>query len=202
MVIIGAGNVGCDIATEAHRLGAENITMIDVQRPAAFGKEREDAEAVGAKFQWPCFTKKITSKGVELQNGELISADTVVISIGDIPDLGFLDNNINVKNGFIDVDQYYQTSEKNIFAIGDVSGPGLITDAIGAGKKTARIIDMIIKGKKDFTDDNILPQIDKTRVKLEYYNPIQISDNIEDCGSDCASCGQCRDCGICEAICP
>ena len=202
MVIIGAGNVGCDIATEAHRLGAEKITMIDVQRPAAFGKEREDAEAVGAKFQWPCFTKKITSKGVELQNGELISAETVVISIGDIPDLNFLDNNINVENGFIDVDQYYQTSEKNIFAIGDVAGPGLITDAIGEGKKVARIIDMIIKGKKDFTDYSILPQIDKSRVKLEYYNPIQISDTMEDCGSDCASCGQCRDCSICEVICP
>ena len=202
MVIIGAGNVGCDIATEAHRLGAKNITMIDVQRPASFGKEREDAEAIGAKFQWPCFTKKITSKGVELQDGDLLPADTVVISIGDIPDLGFLDNNINVENGFITVDQYYQTSEKNIFAIGDVAGPGLITDAIGAGKKAAKNIDMIIKGKKDLGSDTVLPQIDKQRVSLEYYNPLQTADNIEDCGTDCASCGQCRDCGICEAICP
>ncbi|MEN8211367.1 MAG: 4Fe-4S dicluster domain-containing protein, partial [Thermodesulfobacteriota bacterium] len=40
------------------------------------------------------------------------------------------------------------------------------------------------------------------RVNLAYYNPLQIADNIADCGSDCASCGQCRDCGICVAICP
>jgi glutamate synthase domain-containing protein 3 len=33
VVIIGAGNVGCDAATEAHRLGAEEITLIDVQQP-------------------------------------------------------------------------------------------------------------------------------------------------------------------------
>jgi NADPH-dependent glutamate synthase beta subunit-like oxidoreductase len=48
VVIIGAGNVGCDVATEAARLGAEAITLLDVQEPASFGKEREDAEAVGA----------------------------------------------------------------------------------------------------------------------------------------------------------
>jgi NADPH-dependent glutamate synthase beta subunit-like oxidoreductase/glutamate synthase domain-containing protein 3/Pyruvate/2-oxoacid:ferredoxin oxidoreductase delta subunit len=201
LIIIGAGNVGCDIATEAHRLGSENITMIDVQRPAAFGKEREDAESIGAKFRWPCFTKEITEQGVELQDGEVLEADTVVISIGDIPDLDFLDDNINVNNGFISVNKYNQTSEKNVFAIGDVAAPGLITDAIGAGKKAAQTIDAIIQGK-NLDQDEILPQIDKQRVSLEYYNPLNIADNIEDCGSDCASCGQCRDCGICEAICP
>jgi NADPH-dependent glutamate synthase beta subunit-like oxidoreductase/glutamate synthase domain-containing protein 3/ferredoxin len=205
MVIIGAGNVGCDIATEAHRLGANKITMIDVQKPAAFGKEREDAEAIGATFQWPCFTKKITAKGVELQNGKFLPAETVVISIGDIPDLDFLDSKIEVNNGFISVNKYNQTSQKNVFAIGDVAGPGLITDAIGAGKKAALAIDGIIQGKENFDLSDliqILPQIDKQRVSLEYYNPLNIADNMADCGANCASCGQCRDCGICVAICP
>ena len=45
VVIIGAGNVGCDVATEAHRLGARDITLIDIQEPASFGKERDAAEA-------------------------------------------------------------------------------------------------------------------------------------------------------------
>jgi hypothetical protein len=57
VVIIGAGNVGYDVATEARRLDAETISMIDIQRPLAFGKEKEDAEAVGATFRWPCFTR-------------------------------------------------------------------------------------------------------------------------------------------------
>ena len=69
VVIIGAGNVGCDVATEASRLGATSITLIDIQTPASFGKERKDAEAVGAIFKWPCFTKEITAKGVLLQSG-------------------------------------------------------------------------------------------------------------------------------------
>ena len=53
VVIIGAGNVGCDAATEAHRLGARKITLLDVQEPASFGKERQAAEAIGATFR--CF---------------------------------------------------------------------------------------------------------------------------------------------------
>ena len=201
MVIIGAGNVGCDVATEAHRLGAVNITMIDVQRPAAFGKEREDAQAIGAEFKWPCFAKEITSKGVALQDGEFLKADSVIISIGDVPDLDFLDHTIKKKNGFIAVDTYYQSSDKKVFAIGDVAEPGLITDAIGAGRKAALRIDAVIHGK-ELNKEEILPPIDKQRINLEYYNPLNIADNITDCGSDCASCGQCRDCGICVAICP
>ena len=85
VVIIGAGNVGCDVATEAHRLGARDITLIDVQKPAAFGKEKEDAEKCGAVFRWPLFTQEIQAKGVKLADGELLPADTVVVSIGDIP---------------------------------------------------------------------------------------------------------------------
>jgi len=201
VVIIGAGNVGCDVATEAHRLGAEEVTMIDVQEPAAFGKEKEDAQSIGAIFRWPCFTKKITKKGVVLQDGEFLKADTVVISIGDIPDLDFLDETITLENGFITVDQFNRTSDPRVFAIGDVVGPGLITDAIGAGRRAALNIDRIIGGKTPDLGE-ILPQVDKQRISLEYYNPRNNADNLSDCGTDCASCGQCRDCGICVAVCP
>ena len=60
--IIGAGNVGCDAAAEASRLGAKEITLIDIQEPASFGVEGRQAEAAGAKFLWPRFTKAITEK--------------------------------------------------------------------------------------------------------------------------------------------
>jgi len=81
VVIIGAGNVGCDAAAEAHRFGGRVITMLDVQEPASFGKEREAAVAVGATFKWPVFTEEITAKSVKLTDGEEIAADTVIISI-------------------------------------------------------------------------------------------------------------------------
>ena len=201
IVIIGAGNVGCDVATEAHRLGARDITMIDVQKPAAFGKEKEDAEACGAKFRWPLFTSEITAKGVLLRDGELLKADTVVISIGDVPDLSFLGDELAQENGFIKVNSNGQTSDSRVFAIGDAVGIGLITDAIGAGKKAAFSIDRIISGK---TPDQagLAPMIDKQRVTLAYYDPRKDANELDTCGEDCASCGNCRDCGICVAVCP
>ena len=202
MVIIGAGNVGCDVATEAHRLGATTITMIDVQKPAAFGKEKEDAEAVGATFQWPCFTKEITPKGVLLDDGELLEADSVVVSIGDAPDTEFLGKEIATRNGFVSVTPFNQTSDPAVFAIGDIVGPGLLTNAIGAGKRTAEAIDSIIAGKEPEQTDQ-RPEIDKARVSLEYFNPmIHEYNSLDQCGSECASCGRCRDCSICVNVCP
>jgi len=201
VVIIGAGNVGCDVATEAHRLGARTITMIDIQKPLAFGKEKEDAEACGATFRWPCFTKQINKKSVEIQDNEKIEADTVVVSIGDVPDLDFIGKNIDIQRGFIAVNDFQQTSDNKVFAIGDVVGPGLITDAIGAGRRTAENIDQMIEGKVPSTGQ-LLPMINKKRISLEYYDPRNVADTLDECGSDCASCGQCKDCGICVAICP
>jgi ferredoxin len=189
------------VATEAHRLGAKTITLIDIQKPAAFGKEKEDAGAVGATFRWPCFTKEITKAGVVLSDGEVLKADTVVVSIGDVPDLNFLDESIKIDKGFIFVDAYNRTSDPRVFAIGDAVGPGLITDAIGAGRKAAIVIDRIIDGKSP-DGDAPLPRIDKQRISLEYYNPKNRADTLKDCGSDCASCGKCKDCGICVAVCP
>ncbi len=202
IVIIGAGNVGCDVATEAHRLGAESITMIDVQKPAFFGKEKKDAEAAGAVVKWPCFTKKITKQGVVLNTGDILEADTVVVSIGDVPDLDFLGKDIAIRHGFAAVDEFNRTSDPRVFAVGDIVAPGLITDAIGAGKRAAEAIDSILKGKTPKIIDP-RPEIDQKRVSLEYYSPrVKEFVSLEQCGGECASCGRCRDCGICVEICP
>ena len=201
VVIIGAGNVGCDAATEAHRLGAKDITLIDIQEPLSFGKERKAAEAIGAKFRWPCFTESVTDEGVRLTNGELIPADTVIISIGDAPDLSFLPDTVKSKNGFIEVNDIFQTTDPKIFAIGDVIGLGLLTDAIGAGRKTAMAIDAISAGKEPEKETRQV--IDLSRVKVEYFDPRQEHmEGLEQCASGCASCGTCRDCEICITICP
>ncbi len=202
IVIIGAGNVGCDAATEAHRLGAEKIIMIDVQKPAFFGKEKQDAEAAGAIVKWPCFTKEITKQGVVLDTGELLEADTVVVSIGDVPDLDFLGKDIAVRHGFAAVDEFNRTSDPRVFAVGDIVTPGLITDAIGAGKRAAEAIDSILKGKEPEIIDP-RSEIDQKRVSLEYYSPrVKEFNSLEQCSGECASCGRCRDCGICVEICP
>jgi NADPH-dependent glutamate synthase beta subunit-like oxidoreductase len=201
VVIIGAGNVGCDVATEAARLGASSLLLIDVQEPASFGAERRAAEAAGARFQWPCFTREITEEGVVLTNGELIPADTVVISIGDVPDLDFLPADIATERGFVAVNDFGQTSDPKLFAIGDIVRPGLLTDAIGAGRRTAEAICDMLDGKRPSA--NLQQVIDTSRVKLEYFDPrLTDFEDLDHCGSQCSSCGSCRDCGVCTTICP
>lgn len=201
VVVIGAGNVGCDVATEAYRLGAAEVVLIDVQRPASFGKERAAAEAAGARFLWPVAAEAITASGVRLSGGEELPADTVVVSIGDVPDLGFLPEGIDVERGFVKVDADYRTSDPRVFAIGDVVRPGLLTEAIGAGREVARRIAALLDGR---TPEPFRRQmIAKRRVSLEYFDPrITVFADVHQCGSQCLSCGACRDCGVCVAVCP
>ena len=201
VVVIGAGNVGCDAATEAHRLGAEHITLLDVQEPASFGKEREAAEAVGAEFIWPVFTREITADAVVLTTGQKIPADSVIVSIGDVPDLEFLPDDIRVENGFVKVNDHFLTADPKVFAIGDVVRPGLLTDAIGAGRVVAETICDILEDKPPEVKRREM--IDRSRITLEYFDPrITEYSDLDHCGAQCSSCGACRDCGICVAICP
>ena len=201
VVIIGAGNVGCDAAAEAHRLGARKITLLDIQEPASFGKERDAAEAVGAKFMWPVFTQEITASGVKLTTEEEVPADTVIVSIGDVPDLEFIPETVTTENGFVKVNENYQTSDPQIFAIGDVVKPGLLTEAIGSGRVVARTICDILEGKRPAFEKRSM--IDRRRVTLEYFDPrITEFADLDHCGSQCSSCGACRDCGICVSVCP
>jgi len=201
VVIIGAGNVGCDAATEAHRLGAEEITLIDIQEPLSFGKEREEAERVGAKFRWPCFSKAVTDEGLELTTGEVIPADTVIISIGDMPELDFLPETVETERGYIKVDEAFRTSDPQIYAVGDAVKLGLLTDAIGMGRKAAREMADVLEGR--ITPRDLRKRFDYARVKVEYFDPRLLKfENVRQCASQCSSCGACRDCGICATICP
>jgi NADPH-dependent glutamate synthase beta subunit-like oxidoreductase/glutamate synthase domain-containing protein 3/NAD-dependent dihydropyrimidine dehydrogenase PreA subunit len=201
VVVIGAGNVGCDAATEARRLGAEEILLLDVQQPASFGRERQAAEAAGAKFRWPVVTREITAAGVQLADGDEIPADTVIVSIGDVPDLSFVPAGIAVERGFIKVDASYRTSDPKVFAIGDVVRPGLLTEAIGAGRVVAQAICDASDGRTPAPFRRQM--IEKRRVTAEYFDPrITVFADVHQCGSQCLSCGACRDCGVCVAVCP
>lgn len=201
VVIIGAGNVGCDVACEAYRNGAEQVILVDIQKPLAFGKEREAAERLGAVFRWPVTTKEVTDEGLVLADGEVIPADTVMISIGDVPALPFLPDTVERFRGWIKTDEVGRTSDSRIFAIGDVEKPGLITHALGAGKRTAECIVALLTGKEWQPFKQRV--IDKKTLTTAHYYPTSASgSSVVDEANRCLSCGSCRDCHMCETICP
>ena len=205
VVIIGAGNVGCDVACEAYRLGAQEVTLVDIQKPLAFGKEKLAAEALGAKFVWPVQTKEVTEEGLIDAADKLYPAQTVIISIGDVPALNFLPDTVEVVNvgggQWIKTDKAGWTTDPKVLAIGDVEKPGLATNALGRGKTAAHAIMCAIKGEpfKPFEKE----VIDTKRLTPELYIPETCTcDNDEDQAKRCMSCGMCRDCHMCETICP
>jgi ferredoxin len=123
--------------------------------------------------------------------------------VGDQPETDFLPHRVELDQGFVRVDDSYQTTDPKVFAIGDVVRPGLITDAIGAGRTVAKAIDARFRTRGQDPEDVDRPMIDRSRITLEYFDPRLTSfGGLEQCAGECASCGTCRDCGICIALCP
>lgn len=204
VVVIGAGNVGCDVACEAYRLGAEKVTLIDIQKPLAFGKEKDAAEKLGAQFRWPLQTREVTDEGLVTVNGELLPADTVIISIGDVPALSFLSASVETVTvggaAWIATDKAHVTSDPRVLAVGDVERPGLATNALGAGKTAAEYIIARCKGQewKPF-EKQVIPQ---KALTITHYLPMEKGTSQKDQADRCLSCASCRDCHLCETICP
>ena len=206
VVVIGAGNAAMDVVIGAYELGAKEVTAIDIQQPSAFDKEIKHAEELGAKILWPCFTEKVSEKGVFLKDGKIIEADTVIISIGDRPDVSFLDTEYLDDKGRVKVNEYFQAEiNPKVFFPGYVLKLGLFTNAIGDGRKVAINIAKMISGQK-LDKFEKAPMIPQDRIRKEYYNPIH-PQNVAAMDTKaeqdrCLSCGVCRDCEFCKEICP
>lgn len=206
VVVIGAGNAAMDVVIGAYDLGAEEVTAIDIQKPAAFDKEIKHVEALGAKILWPCFTEKVTEKGVHLKDGSLIEADTVIISVGDRPDFSFVEKDYLDEKGLIKVNEFMQcVNNSKVFVPGDAVKLGLFTHALADGRKVAINTDKMLSGQPldEFKKAPVIPQ---DRVKDEYYHPMNPQKVMElepeKETERCMSCGFCRDCEYCKEICP
>lgn len=201
VVIIGAGNVGMDVASEAFNMGASTVTAVDIQKPAAFGKEMEIAKAKGTEIIWPKVTERYDRAKSKLyfKDGSSLDADVVIMSIGDIPKLDFLTPEIHTERGWIKVNEYFQTTDPKVYAIGDVTGLGLVTHAIGHGRVAAESIHAMLMGLR--LPKQFMEVIPYKRIRTEYYEACANSTNIEQESQRCMSCATCRDCRMCEATC-
>jgi NADPH-dependent glutamate synthase beta subunit-like oxidoreductase/NAD-dependent dihydropyrimidine dehydrogenase PreA subunit len=203
VVIIGAGNVGMDIAVEAYNSGAKSVIAVDIQAPASFGKEQQMAAARGTRILYPKFTDRYVKneKKIYFKDGSFLDVDAVLISIGESPELDYLPADMAKDRGYLKVDTWGRTNRKGLYAAGDVTAPGLITNALGAGRYTAEAViadfDSVSLADRDAT------MVDYDRIRSEYYER-----DRQKAGEDgdtealrCLSCGTCRDCSTCEESC-
>lgn len=206
VVVIGAGNAGMDVCLGAYAMGAKKVTAVDVQRPAAYKKEIDHVKALGGEILWPFFTEKIDERGIHGKDGRLVEADTVIIAVGERPDLSYVPREWLTDKGMMDVDGAWQaTKAPGVFAIGDAINPGLLTHAIGAGREVAEHIDIFLAGGVPVAKKKLDP-IPQKCLSKELFRPqnrgrLCVTDAKNEVNR-CISCGTCRDCSMCLEACP
>ena len=179
VAIIGGGDVAIDAARCALRLGSQVHILYRRSRaemPAA-DEEVEAAETEGVKIEYLVTPTEILSKngrvkGIRCLRMELgppdpsarrrsfpiqgsnfsINADTVIVAIGETPDLSFLSSDSGLEvtpRGALVIDPVtLATTRDRVFAGGDVlKWPGTAIEAITAGKEAAISIVRSLNGE-------------------------------------------------------
>jgi len=133
IVIIGGGFIGVELAEDLSNI-KKDITIVEMLPHCLllnFDEEfaikaEEKLKQRGIKIITGRTVKKIYGKekveGIELENGEKISADVVVVSVGYRPNIE-LAKKIGLRIGDygVLVDEFMRTSDPSIFAVGDVA---------------------------------------------------------------------------------
>lgn len=202
VIVIGCGNSGMDAAVGAYQMGAQEVTCIDVQRPAADQKEIDHVEEMGGVLMWPVMTKEVTADGIVTQEGNLLKADTIIITIGEVPDLSFLPADIALERGYLKPAEDYSIAA-GVFTAGDTVKPGRLVDAIGAANQAALAIDAYLSGAS-YQKAAEKQKIPASKLSMAYFQRCHSCD-LPDASEDynrCISCGTCRDCHMCYKSCP
>ena len=251
VIVIGGGDTALDAARVSLRLGAdvsifyrrtrkempaieheivageeEGIHFEFLTAPAEILKDKE--KAIGLK----CIRMKLGEpdasgrpRPVPLEGSEFdtVDVDTIISAVSQKPDFRGLEQ-VRNEEGWISVDERKQTSQKDIFAGGDVTNKlGYVTEAISWGRKAAESIDAYLRGKEveKATD---LPVIHASGMKLSFYEakpqniapilavnerkgsfnetnlPLSEAQLIDE-AKRCMSCGMCFNCDACFTYC-
>jgi dihydrolipoamide dehydrogenase len=182
LAIIGAGAVGVEFASIFRRFGTE-VTVIEML-PRAVPVEDEDISKelervfrkqkirveTGARAENIQKTGKSVKLTLTTKDGkqEQLETEKLLVAVGRKPNtenIGLENTRVELDRGFIKVDQYQQTAEPGVYAIGDVvagtpqlahvaTREGMIAVAHMAGKPAAPINRNRIPGAT-YTDPGI-----------------------------------------------
>ncbi len=137
LIVMGAGAVGCEFASVYSRFGAETTIVelmprlvpledeeVSKQLEQSFRKRKIKSQ-LGTKLEKVEKTDSgviVTGKDAKGQDVRL-EAEMLLVAVGRMPyttGLGLEGTKIKVERGFVQVDEYQQTGEKGVYAIGDV----------------------------------------------------------------------------------
>jgi NADH-quinone oxidoreductase subunit F len=174
VLVVGGGNVAVDAARTARRLGAQRVEMMCVEDRFEMPASRHEIAAAEAEgiiirelsipvaFQGSDRIEKVIFAAVTpgpyelsgrrwpprpLEHREEREFDTVIIAIGQIPEIADLSGLLTKRGPFIAADDSYATNLQGVFTAGDCSFPvNTVVKAVKAGKEAAYAIDKYLMG--------------------------------------------------------
>lgn len=182
LIVMGAGAVGVEFASVYSRFGAETTIVELLPRLVPLEDEEVSKELEksfrkrGLKSQVDTKLEKLerSEKGVvvtgKTSKGEAVKLETemLLVAVGRMPyteGLGLEGTKIKVEKGFIQIDEFQQTGEKGVYAIGDVvptpllahlaSREGIVAAEHIAGHKDVRPINLRLVPNCTYCDPEV-----------------------------------------------
>jgi thioredoxin reductase/ferredoxin len=199
VAVIGGGNAAVDAARCARRLGSDVQILYrrSIADMPALPTERESLEREGIRIFPHVLPKRLlvekgkivgieclkTSPGevgpdgrrlpVAIENSEFaVPVDTVIVAVGETPDLSPYPPSIKTREGRLLVDEQGATTRPKTFAGGDVAGgAGTVSEAIASGMKAALAIDRVIRREPWRENAKELPIVLFEALNPDYFVP-------------------------------
>ena len=249
VVVVGCGNTAMDVARVARRMGKE-VTIAyrrTLEQAPANEEEIEEAKEEGIDFKFLASPSKVCGsekEGIEkvtcscMELGEPdesgrpkpieipdeyvdIEADSVVLAIGQQPDLEILEEEGLEKDKYtLGMNDKFQTNFEDVFTAGDaVLGPSSIVECTGQGREAAYALDAYLKDEldsyevpEDYTmpygyvhedeikEEDLLDYTDKPRVtmpmrdpeeRIQDFEPIELGWTDEEAQEEAERCLEC-----------
>ena len=138
IAIIGGGVIGCEFASLFNALGSK-VTIVEFTDRLIPTQSREASKKLEMIFKRRGMDVLLSSKAESVEKGNVlklsvsggktIEAEKILVSIGRVPNIDCIKGvkcGVREDGGRIAVDDYLETGEKGIYAIGDcVAGPML-----------------------------------------------------------------------------
>ncbi len=139
ILVVGSGAIGIEFASFYRNLGVE-VTVIEVmdrilpvedEEISSFAQKafEKDGMQIRTRAQVKALKKAANTVTATVEQGgksEEITVDRVILAIGivgNVEDIGIDGTKVNVDRGHIETNQWLETGEPGIYAIGDVTGP-------------------------------------------------------------------------------
>ena len=182
LIVLGAGAVGVEFASVYARFGADT-TIVELMPRLVPLEDEEVSKELEKSFRKRGIKSQVDTKLEKLEktdNGVVVTgktskgeavrleAEMILVAVGRMPyteGLGLEGTKVKVEKGFVQVDEFQQTGEKGVYAIGDIvptpllahlaSKEGIVAVEHIAGHKDVRPINLRLVPNCTYCDPEV-----------------------------------------------